>query len=222
MLQNKLEQNTNLSSKDNINDNNDNNNKHNNKHKILASKNNKLSLVIICLIVLASIGLGSYELYAHYIVPKGYYETAEQYKSNKKYDKAIAEYKKAGEFKDSKEQIIECRKQNLKNLIETKTLDFMYFDDKTNSILISARDYPTSNLADTSSLPIELRDMMASGCASLYAKELKFADYNDLYDRMKRATSADGEQSETHNGYKISWSYNSVRGFRGKIEVVEN
>ena len=206
----------------NINDNDDiDKNVNNNKHKILTSKNNRLSLVIICLIVLASIGLGSYELYAHYIVPKGYYDIAEQYKSNKEYDKAIAEYKKAEGFKDSKQQIIECRKQNLKNLIETKTLDFMYFDNKTNSILISARDYPTSNLVDTSSLPIELRDMIASGYVSLYAKELKFADYNDLYDRMKRATSVDGEQSETHNGYKISWSYNSVRGFRGKIEVVE-
>lgn len=216
MQNNIQEQNTNVSSKNNIN-----NNIKDKKHRIFTSKNNRLSLAIICLIVLASIGLGSYELYAHYIVPKGYYDTAEQYKSNKKYDKAIAEYKKAEGFKDSKQQIIECRKQNLKNLIETKTLDFMYFDNKTNSILISARDYPTSNLADTSSLPIELRDMIASGYVSLYAKELKFADYNDLYDRMKRATSADGEQSETHNGYKISWSYNSVRGFRGKIEVVE-
>ena len=69
-----------------------------------GSGKTRIKLIIVTCILLISV-IGIYYGYNNIYIPMKYYEKAELYLKQQKYEKAIKEFKNAGNYKDSSERI---------------------------------------------------------------------------------------------------------------------
>lgn len=97
------------------------NNEEAKRKKIFKTKKQKRIAVVIssCLFAII-IGVAIFFTYNYYFIPLGQYNTAEKLVEQKKYDEAIKEYEKLGDFKDSADKITETHYKKGENLFNEK------------------------------------------------------------------------------------------------------
>lgn len=91
------------------------------KRKLFKTKKQKIVFVVIAsILALAALSIGGFFGYKYYFEPLGRYNTAKALVQEQKFDDAIKEFEKLGDFKDSKNKILETHYNKAKYLLKEK------------------------------------------------------------------------------------------------------
>lgn len=213
-------------------------------------KNSKKSIIIILslLVALIILGLSGFFIYTSVIVPNNQYDQAITELENENYDKAISAFKKMGDYKDSKNMILEAYYEKGKSL----------FDEGSYSEAITAFE-KAGNYEDTKDKLAEAKEQAElqsmkllfstaySSCSSsnttLSSDGLSICiDGEDKYDtssyydvatvitvlglpdslgtEMDNTNSLMGVQTETYDNIEVRWSYHPDNGLDVIFKII--
>lgn len=91
------------------------------KRKLFKTKKQRIVFIVIASILISTaLGVGGFFGYKYYFEPLGRYNTANALVQEQKFDDAIKEFEKLGNFKDSQNKVLETHYNKAKHLLNSK------------------------------------------------------------------------------------------------------